>query len=64
MERLLCLKESKRPVDAPTLEPRHFHLFLSHVWGPGQDQMRIVKQRLLEMVPDARVFLECVTAAA
>jgi hypothetical protein len=28
----------------------HFHLFLSHVWGTGQDQMRIVKIRLLEMV--------------
>ena len=26
-----------------------YHTFLSHVWGTGQDQMRIVKQRLLEM---------------
>ena len=24
----------------------------------GQDQMRIVKQRLLEMLPDAKVFLD------
>ena len=38
--------------------PRHFHLFLSHVWGTGQDQMRIVKQRLLEMIPDLSVFLD------
>ena len=35
-----------------------FHLFLSHVWGTGQDQMRIVKQRLLEMVPSLRIFLD------
>jgi len=35
-----------------------FHIFLSHVWGTGQDQMRVVKQRLLEMVPDMRVFLD------
>jgi len=35
-----------------------FHLFLSHVWGTGQDQMRVVKQRLLEMLPDVRVFLD------
>ena len=35
-----------------------FHLFLSHVWGTGQDQMRVVKQRLLEMLPDARIFLD------
>jgi hypothetical protein len=34
-----------------------WHLFLSHAWGTGQDQMRIVKQRLLEMLPDVHVFL-------
>ena len=28
-------------------------------WGSGQDQMRVVKQRLLEMVPNFNVFLEC-----
>ena len=38
--------------------PTRFHLFLSHVWGTGQDQMRIVKQRLVEMLPDIRVFLD------
>lgn len=31
---------------------------LSHCWGTGQDQMRIVKHRLLEMMPDIRVFLD------
>ena len=35
-----------------------FHLFLSHVWSQGQDQMRIIKQRLLEMLPDIKVFLD------
>ena len=44
---------------APKLaDPDAFHLFLSHVWGNGQDQMRVVKQRLLEMMPDLRVFLD------
>lgn len=28
------------------------------VWGTGQDQMRIVKQKLLEMMPGAAVFLD------
>jgi len=37
---------------------RSFHIFLSHVWGTGQDQMRILKQRLLEMLPDISVFLD------
>ena len=37
----------------------HFHLFLSHCWADGgQDAMRIVKQRLKEMIPEVKVFLE------
>ena len=28
------------------------------VWGTGQDQMRIVKQRMKEMLPDAQIFLD------
>ena len=35
-----------------------FHIFLSHVWGTGQDQMRIVKTRLKEMMPDVVPFLD------
>ena len=45
----------------PRLKPTAFgayHLFLSHVWGSGQDQMRVVKQRLLEMMPEVKVFLD------
>ncbi len=34
------------------------YLFLSHNWAQGQSDMRIVKQRLLEMVPDFRIFLD------
>ena len=51
---------SKKEVQAPKLkyEENFFHLFLSHVWGTGQDQMRIVKQRVLEMLPGAKVFLD------
>ena len=37
----------------PSIDP-----CVSSVWGTGQDQMRIVKQRLLEMVPELSVFLE------
>jgi len=46
-------------VHAPRLQKSEsYHLFLSHVWGTGQDQMRIVKQRLLEMVTNLAVFLD------
>lgn len=34
-----------------------FHIFLSHTWGTGQDQMRIVKKGLLELIPELKVFL-------
>lgn len=60
------LKPPVIPPRAPTdMTPTHtmgtvpasFHIFLSHVWGTGQDQMRIVKVRLLEMLPDVLVFL-------
>jgi hypothetical protein len=46
-----------RVVVAPRLESEDFHFFLSHVWGTGQDQMRIIKLRLTEMVPRLKVFL-------
>ena len=35
-----------------------FHIFLSHVWSTGQDTMRIVKERLQEMVPGLLCFLD------
>lgn len=31
---------------------------MAQVWGTGQDQVRVIKQRLLEMVRDLRVFLD------
>jgi len=56
--RRLRFKSDQQEVRAPVIELGHFHTFLSHVWGTGQDQMRIVKQRLLEMIPDLSVFLD------
>ena len=59
LARRLRYRDTKLEVLAPALDNEgDFHLFLSHVWGTGQDQMRVVKQRLLEMVPDLRVFLD------
>ena len=45
-------------IEAPPISEDSYHLFLSHVWGTGQDQMRIIKQRLLEMLPELQVFLD------
>lgn len=56
--RRLRYKEDQTEVDVPRIAKGNFHTFLSHVWATGQDEMRIVKQRLLEMMPDLRVFLD------
>ena len=45
-------------VTPQALSGHDFHLFLSHVWGTGQDQARIIKARLLEMVLELRIFLD------
>ncbi len=45
------------PPRLPQAAEQHYHLFLSHVWGTGQDQMRVVKSRLNEMIPGIQVFL-------
>ena len=59
--RRLRYKINSAEVTVPVITqglPKHFHVFLSHVWGTGQDQMRIIKQRLKEMAPDVEVFLD------
>ena len=35
---------------------RRFHLFLSHVWGSGQDQVAQMKQRLVVLMPSIQIF--------
>jgi len=55
--RLRYLKDDQE-VTGPQVNADNWSLFLSHVWSTGQDQMRIVKQRLIEMVPDLKVFLD------
>ena len=35
-----------------------YHLFLSHVWSSGQDQMAIVKRQLQLLLPSIHVFLD------
>jgi hypothetical protein len=40
-------------------EPYAYHLFLSHVWGGGnQEKMRVVKEKLLSLLPKLRIFLD------
>ena len=39
-------------------EGQRYHLFLSHVWSSGQDQMATVKRELQLLLNDVRVFLD------
>ena len=56
--RLRYVKDNSE-VPAPSLDTgQMYHLFLSHVWSTGQDNMRVVKQRLLEIIPLLRIFLD------
>ena len=56
--RRLRYRDSDLVAVAPSLAVGDYHIFLSHVWGTGQDQMRVIKQRLLEIMPDLAVFLD------
>ena len=39
-------------------EAQRYHLFLSHVWSSGQDQMATVKRELQLLLNDVRVYLD------
>ena len=42
-----------------TLEAKQkWHLFLSHIWGTGQDQCATIKRQLLAYMPGLAVFLD------
>ena len=54
--RLLC--SDTAIVEPARLKKGHYHCFLSHVWASAQDQQRVIRQRLLEMLPGVAVFLD------
>ena len=35
-----------------------WHLFLSHIWGTGQDQCATIKRQLTLIMPDVSIFLD------
>ncbi len=42
-----------------TLRDNHkYHLFLSHIWGSGQDQAAVIKRCIQLLLPSAVVFLD------
>ena len=43
---------------SPLAANAHYHLFLSHTWATGQEQMAILRSQLLLMLPDLKIFLD------
>ena len=52
------LQITKAPPDLPLAKGQTWHMFLSHIWGTGQDCCATIKRQLKLMVPGASVFLD------
>ena len=52
------LQSTKAPPDLPLAKGHRWHMFLSHIWGTGQDQCATIKRQLKIMLPGASVFLD------
>jgi hypothetical protein len=55
---LLKLSRTRAPPMLSIRQEHRHHLFLSHVWSTGQDQVAVIKRQLLRMVHGLRVFLD------
>ena len=44
--------------EPPPVSLRGWHTLISHTWSTGQDQARVLKERLQVMVPGLRIFLD------
>ena len=55
---LLYVRGNGQLPELPLAAGRKFHLFLSHVWGSGQDQAAVIKRQLQLCLPGVSVFLD------
>ena len=56
--RILLLTSSGTPPELSLFPDMQWHLFLSHVWSSGQDQVAIIKRKLQLLIPGIQVFLD------
>ena len=49
---------TKAPPELPMAAAQRWHLFLSHLWGTGQDQCATIKRQLCLLLPGVSVFLD------
>ena len=55
---LLKLKQTKARPELTLATSQRWHLFLSHIWGTGQDQCAVIKRQLCLLLPGAKIFLD------
>lgn len=56
--RTIRLKETGLPPELTLSKSHRWHLFLSHIWSSGQDQVAVIKRQLQMLLPDCQVFLD------
>ena len=52
------LRETGKPPVLPPESQCVYHLFMSHTWKTGQDQVAVIKRQLSLMLPSPRIFLD------
>jgi len=55
---VLLLKATATRPELSLLETTRYHLFLSHIWRTGQDQVAVIKRQLQLSLPGVRIFLD------
>ena len=54
----LRLKQTNSPPELQLRGEQKWHLFLSHIWGTGQDQCATIKRQLTLLLPGVSIFLD------
>jgi len=52
------MRSSGQPPELTMKEAMRYHLFLSHVWSSGQDQVAVIKRKLQLTLPGCEIFLD------
>ncbi|KAL1498455.1 hypothetical protein AB1Y20_013780 [Prymnesium parvum] len=56
--RVLRLAPSNCVPELDTAPGKYYHIFLSHIWSTGQDQVSTIKRQLMLLMPGIRAFLD------
>ena len=55
---IIRLQKTRSPPELTITAGQHWHLFLSHIWGTGQDQCATIKRQLCLLLPGVKIFLD------